>query len=163
MKNNLNLGVIGIDHGHIFDMLDEMLKEGCTCNYFWTEGSPLTLDEFNKKYPNIKRVENKNDILNDNKIDMILISSIPKDRASHSIESLNSGKDVMVDKPGCTTLDQLEDLNGNVTAEVGDVVYTTENQKPFDNYFGVNLYHVINEDTKKQVMVSEDNIERIKL
>ena len=59
--------------------------------------------------------------------------------------------------------DQLEDLNGNVTAEVGDVVYTTENQKPFDNYFGVNLYHVINEDTKKQVMVSEDNIERIKL
>merc|ERR1739841_496067 len=59
--------------------------------------------------------------------------------------------------------DQLEDLNGNVTAEVGDIVYTTENQKPFDNYFGVNLYHVINEDTKKQVMVSEDNIERIKL
>jgi hypothetical protein len=25
------------------------------------------------------------------------------------------------------------------------------------------LYHVINEDTKEQVMVSEDNIERIKL
>jgi predicted dehydrogenase len=103
MKNNLNLGVIGIDHGHIFDMLDEMLKEGCTCDYFWTEGSPLTLDEFNKKYPNIKRVGNKSDILNDSKIDMILISSIPKDRASHSIDSLNSGKDVMVDKPGCTT------------------------------------------------------------
>ena len=59
--------------------------------------------------------------------------------------------------------DQLEDLNGNTTAEVGDIVYTTENKKPFDNYFGVNLYHVINEDTKEQVMVSEDNIERIKL
>ena len=59
--------------------------------------------------------------------------------------------------------DQLEDLNGNVTAEIGDVVYTTENQKPFDNYFGVNLYHVINEDTKQKVMVSEDNIERIRL
>ena len=37
MKNNLKLGVIGIDHGHIFDMLDEMLKEGCACEYFWTE------------------------------------------------------------------------------------------------------------------------------
>ena len=58
--------------------------------------------------------------------------------------------------------DQLEDLNGNTTAEIGDIVYTTENQKPFDNYFGVNLYHVINEDTKEQVMVSEDNIERVK-
>ena len=55
MKKTLNLGVIGIDHGHIFDMLDEMIKEGCSCNYFWTDGDPLTLQEFNKKYPNIKR------------------------------------------------------------------------------------------------------------
>ena len=54
MKRTINLGVIGIDHGHIFDMLDEMLKEGCTCEYFWTEGDPLTLKEFNSKYPNIK-------------------------------------------------------------------------------------------------------------
>ena len=61
-----------------------------------------------------------------------------------------------------TIVDDLEDLNGNKTAEVGDIVYTTENQKPFDNYFGVNLYHVINEDTKKQIVVSEDNIERIR-
>ena len=38
---------------------------------------------------------------------MILISSIPKDRATLSIEALKSGKDVMVDKPGCTTLNQL--------------------------------------------------------
>ena len=110
MKRSLNLAVLGIDHGHIFDMLDEMIKEGCNCNNFWTEGSPLTIKEFNKKYPNIRRVENKSEILNDDKIDMILISSIPKDRASISIEALNSGKDVMVDKPGCTTLDQLEDL-----------------------------------------------------
>ena len=58
--------------------------------------------------------------------------------------------------------DQLEDLNGNATADTGDVVYTTEDQKPFDNYFGVNLYNVINEDTKKQIIVSEDNIERVK-
>ena len=53
MKKTLNLGVIGIDHGHIFDMLDEMIKEGCSCNCFWTEGDPLTLQKFNKKYPNI--------------------------------------------------------------------------------------------------------------
>jgi len=114
MKRSLNLAVLGIDHGHIFDMLDEMIKEGCTCNYFWTEGSPLTLKEFNKKYPNIKRAENKSDILNDNSIDMVLISSVPKDRADLSIEVLNSGKDVMVDKPGCTTLNQLEDLKRTV-------------------------------------------------
>ena len=76
MKKKLNLGVMGIDHGHIFDMLDEMLKEGCTCKFFWTEGSPLTLNDFIKKYPNIKRVEDKEKILDDQEIDIILISSI---------------------------------------------------------------------------------------
>ena len=95
MKKTLNLGVIGIDHGHIFDMLDEMIKEGCSCNCFWTEGDPLTLQEFNKKYPNIKRKENKEEILNDSSIDMILISSIPVDRAGHSIDALKADKDVI--------------------------------------------------------------------
>ena len=104
MKKFLTVSILGIDHGHIFDMLDEMIKEGCKCKYFWTEGTPLTLKEFEKKYPNIKRVENKSEILNDDTVDMILISSIPKDRANLSIEALKAGKDVMVDKPGCTTL-----------------------------------------------------------
>ena len=62
MIKTINLGVIGIDHGHIFDMLDEMLKEGCTCNYFWTDGEPLTLKEFNSKYPKIIRKENKKEM-----------------------------------------------------------------------------------------------------
>ncbi|MDA9643640.1 Gfo/Idh/MocA family oxidoreductase [Candidatus Pelagibacter sp.] len=120
MKKSLTLGVMGIDHGHIFDMLDEMIKEGCNCNHFWTEGSPLTLKEFNKKYPNIKRVENKNKILADDTIDMILISSIPKDRADLSIKVLKAGKDVMVDKPGCTTLNQLNDLK-KIVKETGKI------------------------------------------
>ena len=114
MSKKLNLGVMGIDHGHIFDMLDEMLKEGCGCDYFWTEGSPLTLDEFSKKYPQIKRADNKSDILNDEDIDMILISSIPKERANLSIDALKAGKDVMVDKPGCTTINQLNNLKQTV-------------------------------------------------
>jgi len=120
MKKSLTLSILGIDHGHIFDMLDEMIKEGCKCNHFWTEGSPLTLKEFKKKYPNIKRVENKSEILNDDTVDMILISSIPKDRANLSIEVLKAGKDVMVDKPGCTTLNQLNDLK-KATKETGKI------------------------------------------
>ena len=76
-------------------------------------------------------------------------------KESVGFDFLPEGKFIITDK--------LEDLNGNMTADVGDVVYTTEDQKPFDNYFGVNLYNVINQDTKKQIIVSEDNIERIRL
>ena len=150
MNKNLNLGVIGIDHGHIFDMLDEMLKEGCTCYYFWTEGNPLTLQDFNKKYPNIKRVDNKSKILENDEIDMILISSIPKDRASLSIEVLKSGKDVMVDKPGCTTLDQLEDLKRTVK-ETGKIWSVNFSER----------FHVA-EVAKAEQLVSEGKIGKVK-
>ena len=75
-------------------------------------------------------------------------------KESVGFDFLSTGRFIMIDR--------LEDLNGDQTADVGDVVYTTENQKPFDNLFGVNLYHVINEDTQKQIIVSEDNIERVK-
>jgi len=68
-------------------------------------------------------------------------------KESVGFDYLPEGKYIMIDK--------LEDLEGSKTADVGDVVYTTENQKPFDNYFGVNLYHVINEDTKQKIIVSE--------
>ena len=38
----------------------------------------------------------------------ILIAAVPADRAKLAIEAMEHGKDVMVDKPGCTTLEQLE-------------------------------------------------------
>ena len=59
-------------------------------------------------------------------------------------------------------IDELRDLEDNVIAEVGDVVENIVDQKPIDKYFGVNLYKVINEETQKAIVVSEDNIERIR-
>ena len=53
-------------------------------------------------------------IIEDDTIDMILISSIPKDRAELAILAMQNGKDVMVDKPGCTTLEQLEQIKSVV-------------------------------------------------
>lgn len=114
MKKPIKIAILGIDHGHIFEMLDEMLKEGCVCESWWTDGSPNTLEQFTKKYPNIKRTKNKSKILDDPTINMILISSVPKDRADLAIQSMNCGKDVMVDKPGCTTIKQLNDIKKSV-------------------------------------------------
>lgn len=61
-----------------------------------------------------------------------------------------------------TILEDLRDLENNPSAETGDIVTVPVDTKPFDNYFGVNLYNVMNEDTQKQIIVSEDNIERIR-
>ena len=106
------LGVIGIDHGHIFGMLSNMLAEGCPCDAYWTDGTAVTERKFNEVFPKVAKAADRRRILDDPEIAMILISAVPEDRAGLAVEAMQAGKDVMVDKPGCTTLEQLDAIRG---------------------------------------------------
>ena len=110
MTDQLKLGVLGIDHRHIFGMLGNMQAEGCTCNQWWTKDDTEVEAGFIKRFPNIERVSNFESILEDPDVKMVLISSIPIDRASLAIRAMEAGKDVMVDKPGCISLAQLQQI-----------------------------------------------------
>lgn len=101
------LGVVGIDHGHIFGMLSNMLKQGCYCDAYWTNGPAVTEPKFNETFPDLQKVSDRNRIYDDPDIKMVLIAAVPAERAQLAIEAMQAGKDVMVDKPGCTTLEQL--------------------------------------------------------
>lgn len=103
----LKLGVIGIDHRHIYGQLEGMQRLGCTAKGFWTEGDPPPLDGFVERFPDVPRVADHRALLDDPEIDMILMAGIPARRADLAIEAMEAGKDVMTDKPGCTTLEQL--------------------------------------------------------
>lgn len=116
----LHLGVIGLDHRHIYGMLENMQALGCTCAGYWTEGAPQPLAGFAKRFPDLPRVEDRRRLLEDPAIDMILIADIPDRRAALAIEAMEAGKDVMTDKPGCTTLAQLEALRA-VIARTGRI------------------------------------------
>ena len=101
------LGVIGIDHRHILSMLGNMMAEGCRCAQYWSDG-PSTVDgKFAADFPALERVDDRRRILDDPEVAMVLIAAVPADRAALAIEAMEAGKDVMVDKPGCTTLEQL--------------------------------------------------------
>ncbi len=104
------LGVIGIDHGHIFGMLSNMLEQGCTCDAYWTDGPAVTENKFNEVFSSVQKSADRKKVLDDPAIKMILISAVPEDRAKFAIEAMRAGKDVMVDKPGCTTLSQLAEI-----------------------------------------------------
>lgn len=116
----LTIGVLGIDHAHIHGMLSNMLTQGCQAKYWWTDGQPNTQTAFENAFPQLQKVAEKNQILDDPDIDMVLISAVPVDRAGLAIEAMRAGKDVMVDKPGCTTQEQLESLRAAV-AETGRI------------------------------------------
>ncbi|WP_226780406.1 Gfo/Idh/MocA family protein [Oceaniglobus trochenteri] len=102
------IAVMGIDHGHIFGMLSNMLAQGCSCTQWWTGGPAVTENKFREVFPQLEKVADYRTILDDPEVKMVLISAIPCDRADLAIAAMEAGKDVMVDKPGCTTLEQLD-------------------------------------------------------
>ena len=116
----LKIGVIGIDHRHIFGQLENMQAHGCVCKGWYTDGEPQPLEGFIKRFPDIPRVAGQQTLLQDPEIDMILIADIPRRRADVAIAAMKAGKDVMTDKPGCTTLEQLSALRACV-AETGRI------------------------------------------
>ena len=116
MTTPLRMGVIGIDHRHIYTMVSHMQDAGAVLAGWWTSGTPETLDGFVRRFPDAPRVAQAKALLEDPSIDVILTAAVPCDRAGIALDAMDSGKDVMTDKPGCLTLDQLAALRAKVAA-----------------------------------------------
>jgi predicted dehydrogenase len=110
----LNVGVLGIDHRHIFGMLSGMMAAGAVCKGWWTDGAPQTLAGFERRFPDAQRRDRVEAILEDRSIELVLVAAVPCDRAALAIRAMEHGKDVMVDKPGCTTLGDLARIKSAV-------------------------------------------------
>ncbi|MDG4646840.1 Gfo/Idh/MocA family oxidoreductase [Roseibacterium sp. SDUM158017] len=117
---SIRFAVIGIDHRHAFGMTEHLLAAGAGCAGWWTEGHPETEAGYRKRFPDLSRSADRHALLDDPDIDLVVIAAIPRDRAALAIEAMRAGKDVMVDKPGCTTLEQLAELR-RVQAETGRI------------------------------------------
>ncbi len=97
---------IGLDHRHIYDLTAGLLNAGATCIGHDSETSdPRVLAGFRKRFPNVPAI-GRDRLLDE--ADFVVLASVPRDRAALAIEAMRRGKDVMVDKPGVTTLPQLE-------------------------------------------------------
>lgn len=129
---SVKIGVLGIDHGHIFGMLSNMKRHGCSCDAYWTNGQAVTEAKFNSVFPEVSKVADKTKILEDPSIDLILISAVPADRSELAIAAMEAGKDVMVDKPGCTTREQLDRIRETVarTGRIWSVNFSERFQVP---------------------------------
>lgn len=110
---------LGLDHRHIYGMTENMQKVGFDCIGFWTDGDPVTLPGYVKRFPDVPRLTCLNAAL-DCGADLALISCIPGDRAALAIKAMQTGMDVMVDKPGCVTAEELTAIRACV-AETGRI------------------------------------------
>ena len=105
----VKIAAIGLTHNHIYGQVDCLLREGATLAGFWSDEEDVA-KPFGDKYPQAKRAADRRELLDDPSIAMILTSAIPAKRAEIAIAAMRAGKDVMSDKPGMTSLAQLDEI-----------------------------------------------------
>lgn len=110
MSDPVRFGIIGIDHRHIYEMAQFMQDAGALLVGWYTEGTPGTLDGFLRRFPDSPRVDHPDRLLEDPTLDLILTACIPSERAALALRAMAAGKDVLTDKPGCLSVDDLAKL-----------------------------------------------------
>lgn len=116
----LRFAVVGIDHSHTFDHVKGLLAAGGEfVGYCPKTSVPALIENFKKTYPDAPQIDRET-IFADPSIDVICISAIPRDRAGLAIRAMRADKDVMTDKPGVTTIEQLEEVKKAV-ADTGKI------------------------------------------
>jgi predicted dehydrogenase len=116
----IRFAAVGLDHGHIFDHVKHLTAAGATFVGYCPETTvPAIRDRMAAEYPDAPQIA-RDVLFADPSIDVICTAAIPRDRAGIAIRAMRAGKDVMTDKPGCTTAAQLDDLKRTV-AETGRI------------------------------------------
>ena len=104
----LKFAAIGLDHRHIYHQVGRLLELGAVCKGWHGRDDAVPLEGFVKRFPELHRVADPRVLLEDPEVQLIVSAGIPGERAEIAIEAMRHGKDVMVDKPGVITADQLD-------------------------------------------------------
>jgi predicted dehydrogenase len=122
----IRFAAVGLNHNHIYGQTRMLLDAGAEiAAYFAPE--PDLAAEFGQRYPQAPLARSVEEVLEDPTIQVIATAGIPCERAGLAIEAMRHGKDVLVDKPGATSLDQLAEIE-RVQRETGRIwaVYFSE-------------------------------------
>jgi predicted dehydrogenase len=127
----IRFSAIGLNHGHINGQVSLMLKSGCELVSFYASEPELAAD-FSKRFPQAKLARGAREILEDRSIQLIVTAAIPNERAALAIAAMRHGKDVMSDKPGMTTLKQLDEVRRvqQQTHRIYSILYSERFENP---------------------------------
>ncbi len=102
----VRFGVIGLNHEHIYSIVQMLLSAGAEIVSFYAP-EPELAAPFVARFPAAKQAATRAEILEDATIHLIASAAIPDERAALGIAAMQHDKDFLSDKPGFTALDQL--------------------------------------------------------
>jgi predicted dehydrogenase len=107
----VRFAAVGLDHSHAFDQVDGLLGEGCELVGLSSDEPDNAIAQSSRqRWPDAPWVDDSTRLLHDPSIDLVVTAAVPDRRASIAIEGLTNGKDVVADKPGCISLEELDQI-----------------------------------------------------
>ena len=114
------ISVIGLDHGHIYGMVNGLLEAGATlCKVYDRDSEKIK--SFVERYPQAEQAGSEEEILNSD-VDLIASSIRPDMRGALAVRIMRAGKNAFVDKPGFLTMDELAAIE-KARSETGKKYY----------------------------------------
>jgi predicted dehydrogenase len=108
-RPSIKFAAIGLNHSHIYGQTKALLDAGAELVAVHAEEDDLAT-AYMKVFPQAQRVGDVRAILDDKSIQMVVSAITPDVRAKLAIAVMRAGKDVMVDKPGVITLEELAEV-----------------------------------------------------
>lgn len=115
----IRFAAIGLNHGHIYGQVEAVQRGGGELVSFFAV-EPELAAAFARRHPGARLARDEREILEDPTIQLVVAAPIPDQRAPLGVRVMRHGKDYMSDKPGITTLEQLEQVR-RVQAETGRI------------------------------------------
>ena len=107
-KGEFKLGVIGLDHGHIYGMCNGFTEAGGEVSRVW-DPDPAKVAAFRKQFPDAVAVSDERAILEDPAIRMVVAAPIPCERGALGVRVMEHGKDYFCDKPPFTRQSDIDE------------------------------------------------------
>jgi predicted dehydrogenase len=118
-SQTVKFAVVGLDHAHIHGQIAGLITAGAEFVAMATDDrSAAIATAVFEQYPDVEVVADPGELIARDGIDLIVTAAVPDRRAAIAVAALRAGKDVVTDKPGCVTFDQLEQIEKAV-AETG--------------------------------------------
>jgi predicted dehydrogenase len=105
----IRFAAIGLNHDHINGQTDAVVRGGGELVSFFAKEPDLAA-AYGRRYPGARPAKDEREILEDPKVQLVLSAAIANERAPLGVRVMRHGKDYMADKPGITTLEQLEEV-----------------------------------------------------
>ena len=112
----VRLALVGADHNHLYEIIDRMVKAGAEAVAHTAEGQ--FVEHYSGWQPDSVE-QTYDEILADDSIDLVVTAAVPNRRAAIALAAIEAGKHVVSDKPGLTTMEQLDAIRSAVADRPG--------------------------------------------